>query len=339
MSLKQDRQGVRSATDLEQKYNFGKSFAEVMGLATDARDTANAAKGAIDNLDNDLDSDEIFNRLTENGALQGLYKEDGNIYINASYIKSGRIYTVYSQVYLATDYTEDDITTMRSIMMGTVTASAEQTAKYDINGDGVITSSEVIYVRNMVLSGKDVTVSWKCLLNPSDSEEMFKVWREIEKPDSSGNMTVTETVMFCAGVGTGVAPAFEADSYSGCYYRMVDGVQEWINPPMVVGTEYRTTERWGNKAVYRKLVQYTDTSGFAGDNLHTIPHGISDMDRSYGVEIVARTQGFQIPYIASAETTAVTGCSATNIELRTTGTTQWSAGRVWYFDMKYVKSV
>lgn len=44
---KQDRQGVRSATDLEYKYNFGKRFAEVMGIATDAR-------SAVDTLEINL---------------------------------------------------------------------------------------------------------------------------------------------------------------------------------------------------------------------------------------------------------------------------------------------
>lgn len=39
-----------------------------------------------------LDHDEIFARLTKDGTLQGLYKDkDGNIYINATYIKAGII--------------------------------------------------------------------------------------------------------------------------------------------------------------------------------------------------------------------------------------------------------
>ena len=29
---------------------------------------------------------------------------------------------------------------------------------------------------------------------------------------------------------------------------------EWVNPPMVLGIEYRTTERWQGKAVYTKLI-------------------------------------------------------------------------------------
>ena len=38
-TTKQDRSQVRTASELERKYNFGKSFAEIMGIATDARDS------------------------------------------------------------------------------------------------------------------------------------------------------------------------------------------------------------------------------------------------------------------------------------------------------------
>lgn len=50
--------------------------------------------------------------------------------------------------------------------------------------------------------------------------------------------------------------ATESADYSGCYYRMVDGVQEWINPPMVVDVEYRTTERYNGKPVYTKIISF-----------------------------------------------------------------------------------
>ena len=92
MSSKQDRQGARTVTDLERKYKFGQTFAEVIGIATDAQEAANTAASGIDGLDEMLDQDEIFNRLTNNGQLQGIYRgEDGEIYINASYIISGII--------------------------------------------------------------------------------------------------------------------------------------------------------------------------------------------------------------------------------------------------------
>ena len=90
---KQDRQGARTASDLVQRYNFGKSFAEVMGFATDAQEAAaeaNASAKAASEAVNSLDQEEIFNRLTNNGQAQGLFRdEDGELYINASYIASG----------------------------------------------------------------------------------------------------------------------------------------------------------------------------------------------------------------------------------------------------------
>lgn len=47
MSVKQDRQGVRTATDLEQKYQFGKKFAELVGIATDARESVDSLASTL----------------------------------------------------------------------------------------------------------------------------------------------------------------------------------------------------------------------------------------------------------------------------------------------------
>lgn len=49
----------------------------------------NGANEAVAALDADLDQAEIFARLTDNGALQGLYMSNGELYINASYILAG----------------------------------------------------------------------------------------------------------------------------------------------------------------------------------------------------------------------------------------------------------
>lgn len=53
-------------------------------------------------------------------------------------------------------------------------------------------------------------------------------------------------------------------------YRIVNGVKEWVNPPMEPGVEYRTTELWNGKPVYRQLVVKSfsndvgNATGFAG---------------------------------------------------------------------------
>lgn len=46
-------------------------------------------KNAIDNYDTSLGQDEVFNKLTKGGTEQGIYIEDGKVYINAKYILSG----------------------------------------------------------------------------------------------------------------------------------------------------------------------------------------------------------------------------------------------------------
>lgn len=88
MSLKQDGTAPRTAADLERKYNFGRTFAEVYGLISDAQKAADEAKNAFEGLDHE----EIFNLLTNYGEWQGIYRDDaGDVYINASYIKSGKL--------------------------------------------------------------------------------------------------------------------------------------------------------------------------------------------------------------------------------------------------------
>ena len=80
---RQDRQGVRRPADLEQKYNFPKRFDEAMTAADNAQRATEA-------LDEQLNQREVFSRLTNNGASQGLFMGDnGEIYINASYLVTG----------------------------------------------------------------------------------------------------------------------------------------------------------------------------------------------------------------------------------------------------------
>ena len=60
------------------------------GIATQAY-ANNAAASAANTLDSSLDQSEIFDRLTNNGTVQGLIMQNGQLYINASYINSGTL--------------------------------------------------------------------------------------------------------------------------------------------------------------------------------------------------------------------------------------------------------
>ena len=67
----------------------------------------------------------------------------------------------------------------------------------------------------------------------------------------------------------GAVPAVESTNYSGCYYRTVNGVTEWINPPMTEGVAYRTTERYLGKAVYTMLIDCGNLPNATSKNVST----------------------------------------------------------------------
>lgn len=55
------------------------------------------AQGLLSDYDDALTQKEIFNRLTNNGATQGIYMNNGKVYVNASYIATGTIADKYGR--------------------------------------------------------------------------------------------------------------------------------------------------------------------------------------------------------------------------------------------------
>lgn len=88
MSVKQDRAAPRTVADIERKYNFGKSFAELMGLIDDTR---NEVDSAYSELHNEIieqstaisrDTEQIVLNATqtvEQKVNDSLYGENGSI--------------------------------------------------------------------------------------------------------------------------------------------------------------------------------------------------------------------------------------------------------------------
>lgn len=66
----------------------------------------------------------------------------------------------------------------------------------------------------------------------------------------------------------------ESTDYSECYYRTIGDVKEWINPPIIIGVEYRTTERYLGKPVYVKLVDFASMPNNAEKS---IEHGVENL--------------------------------------------------------------
>ena len=169
---KQDRQGVRTANDLEQKYNFGKSFAEVMGIATDAQKAADEANESFKNLD----AQEVYNRLTDNGKSQGLFRnENGDLYVNAKYLyaldelfandinMSG---TFTHKVNVFIEPSQEELETIKKHVAGAEAIIPSRIALYDFNNDGVVDVVDLAAV-SMSMQGKKTIASrgWSGAVN------------------------------------------------------------------------------------------------------------------------------------------------------------------------------
>lgn len=149
---KQDRQGVRTATQLEQKYGFGESFANVYKLI-DEMGVDN--EKALAELDKSLTPEEIFNRLTGYGKYQGVYRgADGNLYVNAEYISGGTIKAGLVKVEAAT-------------ITGQLDATQINAANLKVNAANIIgtLTAGQIDATNLKVSAANVTGLTAAMLN------------------------------------------------------------------------------------------------------------------------------------------------------------------------------
>lgn len=110
MSEKQDRYGARTAADLERKYNFGKTFAELLGIANDARNS-------VDKVYSEL-SNELHNQVT------AIYRDTEKIILSAleEYVK-------------ATEYEEYKKTSKSELKIMADEISANVQTTTEINND------------------------------------------------------------------------------------------------------------------------------------------------------------------------------------------------------------
>ncbi len=69
MSSKQDRTYTKTAADLERKFNFSKSFSEILGVANDAQTHAYNAEKAVGKLEKEVSELSILLKDEENGLL------------------------------------------------------------------------------------------------------------------------------------------------------------------------------------------------------------------------------------------------------------------------------
>lgn len=97
------------------------------------------AKGYADSLSKELSQEEIFNRLTGNRSTDGLYLQNGRIYLNASYIGAGTISASYINV--------SNLSSI-SANVGTLTSGVIRSSDYSYSSGNYSTSGIEISLTN-----------------------------------------------------------------------------------------------------------------------------------------------------------------------------------------------
>lgn len=364
MSAKQDKSRARTVTDMQRRYNFGKTFAELVGLAQDAQDDAAAAKAELEKMDaekvfqilTDGETDQgiyriggkiylnmtyaksgqlladlikagilqskdgetfyldlengvlkgkfqellingqsvgtiaqnavkgqtqmdIFNKLTNNGKNKGIYYENGELYVNASYLMAGVIGVdrLDLKALFAKDITMtgkftstamaklpptmEDVNAMYAALVGDTMPPSD--GSYDLDGDGDLTVSDVQLAFDVVCGR---TTMENCpgamekeaaiCIDMSNSEKTIRIYG-INQWGTLVESYIGADYHNSKFVSKDQLSAIVChDGLDSPLYRKVFGSEEkeYFNPPMVANVEYRTIERWLNQPVYTKIV-------------------------------------------------------------------------------------
>ncbi len=130
MSVKQDRTGVRTPAQLEQKYNFGKTFSEMLGLINDNRDKVDSATSEL--------TDAITRTSTE------LSRTTEEVYVQASKVTelADDVTTLSNKVEMKLDADAVDIKVKAALENGVDRVETESGYRFDADGLTISKSGE-----------------------------------------------------------------------------------------------------------------------------------------------------------------------------------------------------
>ncbi len=270
---------------------------------------------AVNELNQKLDAEEVFNRLTDNGTDQGIYREDGRIYINAEYIKSGKIKTEQLDVESVIGQSGGAATTLyelEMVILPVLKSMPQCGIKFFSTIVGLVhnlgtvngwtgDANIIIYKNKMMANG----ISGSVFVVMSESGHVVNATCHAESEDGNWSFDWFDV------------PKEKIDWDNGCARRYFGGIAEWINPPMFAGVKYRTTERWMGNPVFRKLI---DFGSLPNASTKYVAH---DLTVSYknvcGLRVIASSnyETVELPMGYSNAFAGYAYCNADSIAIRT----------------------
>ena len=132
MSEKQDRQGARTASQLEQKYNLGKKFSELLGMINDYRDHVDSVESSIRNEITEQAT--TLSRNAEQIIMSALesYAETGDLEEFKGTVQS-ELQIMAEQISMSFNYASESITTVDGKLQ-TVIEELEKHFEFGVGG-------------------------------------------------------------------------------------------------------------------------------------------------------------------------------------------------------------
>lgn len=127
MSVKQDRQGVRTASELERKYNFGKSFSEILGLIDESRDKVDSVESTLRN--EIIEQSTSLTRNTEQIVMQAEQR-----LTNTINDVDGKLTDIEKEVSLKLDAEAVKISVRQEVSSGVKVGDEQTDYRFDLDG-------------------------------------------------------------------------------------------------------------------------------------------------------------------------------------------------------------
>lgn len=225
---------------------------------------------AVTAYDKSMTQQQIFNRLTNNGQLQGIYQENGILYVNAEYIKSGVLqgikvianqgniggfdinntgFTKTTVTTLKKTYTSADVTRVKSIIDGSITPTSSDINYYDVDGDGAIHAADYIRIKDLYVPCAGTTLYTDVVINsyPFDTKNINKPMITVRYRGTNGNI-IAESYL-------------SARTLSTLYVQATGITSGYLNVDTLHTTYGDTTNDFGNKS---EFTCYNDESLVGG---------------------------------------------------------------------------
>ena len=262
----------------------------------------------IDAVDKKLTQEDIFNRLTNNGASQGMFIEDGNVYFNATYIKSGEIST--------------------DLIKSGKLSSKDGSVYFDLNNSEIHTTDNkfvTILDKNSIiiksgdntlarLSGYDETYGTENVVQIADAMLKLDTYQydDIEKTTTHTNTMVLDgsSITFRAGEVTSSSSmsslskaglSTERITFNNAIGTLTAQKESDTSGRFVI--DFSTTQLRGNVQLYgngNSMYIYDGTTNWGGQTLGwdgskevtTLDANTQAVPFVYGIELVKNAQGY-----------------------------------------------